>query len=199
MRDPYTRIQEHLGIALRKLSALETRAGAGHDPLKDASRCLFDLKHVATELNQAFDALKSERQRLDVVADDAAATMRRARELFVRSPSACVVLHRKDAAITDANAAASRLLNVSQRYLIGKAFTHFLQQDRDVFLRHLQQTGGVPDQWHITLRPRERATVRVRLNAIVDNNDTAAIVLSPAADEAAPDDAQAGNADREHY
>jgi PAS domain-containing protein len=189
MVDPYTRIQQHLGAALRKLSLFGTHLAAGHETARDESRCVADLEHVANELNQAFDALKLERQRLVSATSEADAAMRRARELFARSPSACVVLHREGAAIAEANAAASRLLNMSQRHLIGKAFTNFLQQDREVFLHQLQQGDGVPDQWHVTLRPRERALVRVRVNPIVDNHDTAALVLSPAVSGASLEDA----------
>ena len=181
MVDPYTRIQEHLGSALRKLSRLQIRVGGAADTSRDVTQCLDALQYVAQEVDHAFGALKSERQRLVVVARDAESTMRRGRRLFVQSPSACLVLHRDGAAIADANAAASRLLNVSQRHLIGKAFTNFLQQDREQFLRQLQRDADrAADQWHVTLRPRERAQVRVRVDAIVDDKDTAAIVLSPA-------------------
>lgn len=181
MVDPYTRIQEHLGSALRKLSRSQIRVDGEQNTPRDIIDCLDALQHVAQELDQAFGALKSERQRLMALAGDADARMRRARNLFAQSPTACLVLHRNGAAIADANAAASRLLNVSQRYLIGKAFTNFLQQDREEFLRQLRQDADGPaDQWHVTLRPRERAQVRVRVNAIGDDEHTAAIVLSPA-------------------
>jgi PAS domain-containing protein len=181
MVDPYNRIQEHLGTALRKLSLFETRVAAGSDTSRDAARCLTDMQLVAEELDQAFDALKRERLRLADVAAAAGATMRRAQRLFAQSPNPCLVLRRESAAIDEANAAASRLLNVSSRHLIGKAFTNFLQQDREAFLRQLQRgADGAAEYWDITLRPRERAIVRVRVNAIADNDHTAAIVLSQA-------------------
>ena len=181
MANPYIRIQEHLGIALRKLSVFEMRVTEGHDRSPDAVRCLADLQRVAHELDQAFNAVRHERQRVTNLAADAEAAMRRARKLFVESPSACLVVQRECAVIEEANTAASRLLNVSQRHLIGKPFTHFLQQDREMFLRQLQRRAETTaDQWQVTLRPRERAVVRVRLNAIVDTEATAAIVLLPA-------------------
>ena len=195
MPDSYKRIQEHLGGALRKLSLFQDRVARGQDASRDLTRCLDDLRQVAWELDQAFDAIKGERQRVAVIAEDAEATMRRARALFVQSPSAWLVLHRDGAAIADANEAASRLLNVSHRHLIGKTFTNFLQQDRELFLRQLQLQRGTDvaaEQWHVTLRPRERALVRVLVNAIVDNEDTAAIVLSPAVTDASADGGAAG-------
>lgn len=195
MADPCHRIQEHLGQALRKLSQLRDRAAARQDTPRDVARCLADLRQVAQELDHAFDAIKVERQRLAIVAHDADAAMRRARNLFGQSPSPCLVLHREGAAIADANEAASRLLNVSHRHLIGKTFTNFLQQDRELFLQQLQRGAeGVADQWHITLRPRERALVRVLVSAIPENEDTAAIVISPAVTVAPVDDRAAGYA-----
>jgi PAS domain-containing protein len=196
MADPYHRIQEHLGQALRKLSLLQDRAAARQDIPRDVARCLTDLRQVAQELDHAFDAIKGERQRIAIVAQDADAAMRRARNLFGQSPSACLVLHRDHAAIADANEAASRLLNVSHRHLIGKTFTNFLQQDRELFLQQLQRgADGVADQWHVTLRPRERALVRVLVNAIADNQDTAAIILLPAVTGALMDGGAAGYAE----
>lgn len=188
MTDSYNRIQEHLGIALRKLSLFDMRVAAGQDPSREAARCLADLQRVAEELDQAFDAVKRERQRVAASADDADATMRRARTLFEGLPSACLVVQRGGALIDDANAAAARLLNTSQRHLIGKPFTNFLQQDRQLFLHQLQGAGVSADQWHVTLRPRERAAVRVLVNAVVDTEGTAAIVLLPSVNAAAADD-----------
>lgn len=180
MVDPFKRIQGHLGTALCKLSLFDA-SGERPLPSRDMSRCLADLQRVAEELNHAFDALKRERQRQAGAAQAADAVMRRAQQLFAQSPSACLVLRRDGAAIAEANEAASRLLNVSPRHLIGKTFTHFLQRDRDVFLRQLQQGRDAPaEYWPVTLRPRERALVRVRVNVIADDELTAAIALAPA-------------------
>ena len=192
MADPYNRIQQHLGIALRSLSLFDSRAAGGHDTPRDSARCLADLLLVAEELDHAFGALKSERQRLTTIAHEAETTMRRARKLFVQSPNACLVLLRDGAAIADANPAASRLLNMATRYLIGKPFTNFLHQDRDLFLRQLKDvTDEDVDGWQVTLRPRERAGVRVVVKAIADTalEDTAAIVLWPAGNGTAAEDA----------
>jgi PAS domain-containing protein len=181
MADPYHRIQEHLGAALRRLSLFEPRVTEGHGPSRETARCLADLRSVAEELDQAFDSVKRERQRLTVMAEEVDATMRRARKLFVELPGACIVVNRGSALIEDANAAAARLLNVSQRHLVGKPFTNFLQQDRELFLQQLQRGGeDGAERWHVTLRPRERALVQVLVNAIVETDATAAIVLLPA-------------------
>jgi PAS domain-containing protein len=178
--DSFARIQDHLGAVLLRLSALEGRAAGGADLSRQVGRCLTDLQQVVHEVDQAFAALKDERGRLQTMAGEAEATMALARKLFVESPNACVVLNRDAAAITDANTAASRLLNVSRRFLIGKSFTHFLQQDRDGFLRQLRRSGEpAADQWTVALRPRERAMVRVMVTPIADHGDEAAILLSP--------------------
>ena len=181
MTDSFDRIQQHLGTVLQRLSVCQGRAAKVGDKSRDVAGCLNDLQHVADEMDHAFEALRTERMRLKALAQDADAIMRRARRLFVESPSACLVVVREGAAIAEANTAASRLLNVSQRHLIGKAFTNFLQHDRDVFLQQLQRpSDNVPDHWRVTLRPRERALIHVLLTALPDGADTAAILLSPA-------------------
>ena len=182
MVDPYDRIQDHLGIALQKLATFETRSTDAHDG-RDKARCVAALRGVAEQLSQAFDALRVERRRLSVALKSAAATMRRERDLFAQSPDPCLVLTRDGAAIADANAAASRLLNMSQRHLIGKPFTNFLQQDRDVFLRQIKHGTVAPGEaWHVVLRPRERAWLRVQVQPLLDsaknNAETAAILLT---------------------
>ena len=182
MADPFDRIQEQLGTVLQRLSGLETRTARGADTSRELDRCLRGLQLVAQQLDETFAALKDERARLRAAAEEADATMRRARKLFVESPNACLVLHRDGAAIADANAAASRLLNVSPRHLIGKPFTIFLQQDRDVFLQQLRRTAeAAADHWQVTLRPRERAMVQVLVTAIAESGDTASVLLTPAA------------------
>ena len=180
MTDSFDRIQEHLGTVLQRLSACEARAAKAGEKSRDVARCLGDLHQVADQLDRAFEVLKSERTRLRMVAADAESTSRRARRLFVESPSACLVVYRDGSAIAEANTAASRLLNVSQRHLVGKTFTNFLQQDRDAFQRQLQRASqNVSAQWRVELRPRERAMVQVLLTAVPDAVDTVAILLSP--------------------
>ena len=191
MTDSYDRIHEHLGIALQRLSLFEKRGVEGYETRRDTARCVAELQRVAEELAYALDSLKTERRRLTAVAEEAEAAMRRARKLFVESPDPCLVLRREGGAIAEANAAASRLLNVSQRHLVGKAFTNFLQKDRDAFLQNLKNgSGRTEDAWEVSLRPRERAVLRVLVKGVpdADGEDTAAIVLSPAANGAAADD-----------
>jgi nitrogen fixation/metabolism regulation signal transduction histidine kinase len=181
MVDSYDRIQQHLGTVLERLLTFQARAARNGDKSRDVTRSLDDLEQLARQLEHAFDALKAERRRLKGLVEDADTALRRARCLFVESPSACVVLHRESASIIEANTAASRLLNVSQRHLVGKSFTNFLQQDRDAFLLQLQHPReDTVDRWEVTLRPRERATMQVRLTALPDEIDKAAILLSPA-------------------
>lgn len=85
MADPRTRIQDHLGLALRELSRFERRVAEGDDPSRDAARCLDDLQRVAQELEQAAQALQRERQRAATLARNAASTLRQARRLLDES------------------------------------------------------------------------------------------------------------------
>jgi PAS domain-containing protein len=186
MAHSFHRIEEHLGTVLQRLSVLEIPADATPGLTRDLRRCLRALHEVARELDRAFAALKDEQLRVRADAEEAQTTALRVRKLFGESPTACLVVRRDGAAIAEANAAASRLLNVSQRHLIGKPFTNFLQHDREVFLKQLQRTTrDAADQWHLAVRPRERAMVRVLVTAIADNGDTAALRLTPAPADAA--------------
>lgn len=180
MVDPLIRTQKRLGGVLHRLSQLQPAPSAGPDISRPISRSVADLLQVANELDAALTDLKQERARLKSVAGEAETTMLQTRKLLEESPNACLVLERYGAAIAEANAAACRLLNVSQRHLIGRTFTTFLHQDREIFMRQLRHTDEArADRWPVTLRPRERAVLRMFITAIADSQDTAAIVLSP--------------------
>jgi hypothetical protein len=180
MTQSFHRIEDHLGTVLQRLSVLEIPVAAAPGVTRDLRRCLRGLHEVARELDRAFAALKDEQARLRADAEEAETTTFRARKLFGESPNACLVVRREGAAIAEANIAASRLLNVSQRHLIGKPFTNFLQHDREVFLKQLRRTTqDAADQWHIAVRPRERAMLRVLVTAVAESGDTAALRLTP--------------------
>jgi len=180
MTHSFHRIEDHLGTVLQRLSVLEIPVAAAPGMTRDLRRCLRGLHEVAQELDRAFAALKDEQARLRADAEEAETTTFRARKLFGESPNACLVVRREGAAIAEANIAASRLLNVSQRHLIGKPFTNFLQHDREVFLKQLRRTTqDAADQWPIAVRPRERAMVRVLVTAVAESGDTAALRLTP--------------------
>jgi PAS domain-containing protein len=70
---------------------------------------------------------------------------------------------RADTTITEANKAAAELLNVSQRFLVGKALSVFVCEDRTRFLQSATQaleTAAALDV-RVRLRPRERAPLEL--------------------------------------
>ena len=65
--------------------------------------------------------------------------------------------------ITEVNRAAAQLFNVSQRFLVGKAMSVFVCEDRAGFLTEISRlsTDGRSGELSFKLRPRERAPLDV--------------------------------------
>jgi PAS domain-containing protein len=82
--------------------------------------------------------------------------------LFDDLPQAYVVT-RPDSVITEVNKAGAQLFNVSQRFLVGKALSVFVCENRGGFLAQIGKFGSDPSVTEMTLklRPRERAPLTV--------------------------------------
>jgi PAS domain-containing protein len=65
--------------------------------------------------------------------------------------------------ILSANRAGAELLNISQRFLAGKALDVFVSKDRSRFVADAARLAkeGESARWTFALRPRERATLAV--------------------------------------
>jgi PAS domain S-box-containing protein len=116
------------------------------------------------ELLEAYTALELERQRY--------------RELFEFAPDGYLITD-TEAKIQEANYAASLLLNVSQKHLIGKPLVIFVPEDeRRAFrneLSQLQQTGRL-QEWITHLQPRDAPPFNVALKVTRVCVPTGAIV-----------------------
>lgn len=79
-------------------------------------------------------------------------------QLFDALPEPYLVT-RADSVIMDANRAAAELLNISQRFLSGKALSIFVCRDRARFLSDAAHVAanGEPAVLKFAVRPRERA------------------------------------------
>jgi PAS domain S-box-containing protein len=170
-------IQERLGSALHTLTTIEQQASSGADGrrmqslLKQCRQLVIDLEHGFSLLQEATSQHAALRQQVE------AASMR-ASLLFEVSPVPCLVVH-EDGEIAEANAAATRLLNLSQRSLQGKPVDLFLGGDRDVFRAWLRQIAGgtSTDRRAAVVRPREQRAKDVTVVAAPEAGGRIALVM----------------------
>jgi len=148
--------------ALQRFSTLQRHVANGGDHPKLLGRSIKELEAVLEELRVAQEQLVDSRLRLE----QAQLELSREREkywlLFDEMPQP-YVLTRSDSLITEANRAASDLLNVSQRFLVGKTLSVFVCEDRAQFLVEAARASSETEPREIAfkLRPRERAPLTV--------------------------------------
>jgi PAS domain S-box-containing protein len=155
-------LELQLASAQQRLSTLQRRAAAEPAPSKLLPRALKEAETLLEELRGAQEQLVEFRRRLEEVQTELARQNGKYAELFDEVSDAFVVT-KLDSSIIEANRAAAELLNLSQRFLIGKPFSVFVCQDRSGFLNLLEsmrdQTGAT--SLTLRLRPRERAPLDV--------------------------------------
>ena len=127
------------------------------------------VKAALRELSDALEELRVATEHLQVAADDLAAARREAtasadayRELYDGLPMPCVLTNERGT-VDEANAHASKLLNVAAPYLSGKPLLLYLPQ-RDTYFRLLETVSieGVA-RAKAMLRPRDRKPVQVNV------------------------------------
>jgi PAS domain-containing protein len=120
------------------------------------------------------------------VRRDAHTAAERADLLFRMLAVPCVLVE-PEGTVADANAAAVRLLNCSQRHLVGRPFQLFVGRERDTFLKRLKDlpVDGGPVEWEVTIRPRERSAVTAIASAAPDPSGCLVLMLRPRAGGAA--------------
>ena len=162
-------IQNRLASALYRLTSLEERASSAESSPKVLGKLLGEIQKLAAELEHVCMDVRKAAVSCSALQSAAAAASRRAERLFDFSPTPSVLVNSKGT-IVDANKPAVKVLNVSQRHLLGRPFQLFLGSDRETFLRRLEQLcqGDDPDRWPVTLRPRERSTLNATLAAAPD-------------------------------
>ena len=148
-------IQDRLGSVLQRLASLEERASTSG--ARSIQNLLTDCSRLARDFERAFENLHEAGARTAAQQREVELAARRATMLLELGSLPYVLVH-STGIIVDANSAAAKALNVSQRHLRGKAFDLFLQNDREGFLQRLQQLqeGAEPARWPAVIRPRER-------------------------------------------
>ena len=103
------------------------------------ARMLDDLRTTVETLRVAEEELQAQHDELGRARAAIEAEQRRYRDLFERAPDAYVVTDERGK-VVQANAAARRLLNVSQRALVGKALAAYVEsQDRFAFQKRVAE------------------------------------------------------------
>lgn len=152
-------LQIQLSTAVQRLASLQRRAEhltpesprIIHQTLEQLEFAIQQLRAAQEELEARRGELAQLRQQLDV-------ERRKYWQFFDAAPEAYLVTN-ADGAILEANRAAAEMLNISQRFLVGKNFIVFVCTERariQAQAKRLADTGGSAD-WVFNLRPRERA------------------------------------------
>jgi PAS domain S-box-containing protein len=147
-----------LALMRSRLGNLERKA---EQPHADTARLLAECTR---ELKNTFDFLDAAGERLrdtDAELKKGQALVRHEQDRFralVELLSDAFLATDLTGVIVETNAAAGRLLNLSQRALVGRPFHVFLNGERPEFLKFLKELPERPDtpERELQLRPRER-------------------------------------------
>ena len=164
-------IELQLASAIHRYHDLQRRVETRHEPGAMLQKALAELGTALEEIRVAQEQLVESRASLERAHEDVRRQATRYMELFDAIPYPCVVT-KPDSTITEANKAAAELLNVSQRFLVGKTLSIFVCEDRGRFLIEASNLAAQeqPREFNIRIRPRERAPLPIV--ARVNGNDS---------------------------
>jgi PAS domain-containing protein len=156
-------LELQLATALQRFNTLQRRVEG--DPGSASvllGRALQELEKALEEVRVAQEQLVENRSRLEHMQDELTQQYQKYWQLFDEMPQPYVVT-RQDTTITEANKAASELLNVSQRFLVGKTLSVFVCEGRSRFLLEASRAAelSTPMDLSLRVRPRERAPIDV--------------------------------------
>ena len=179
-------VKNRIAAAIQRASGLEERLRRDHldqEVLSSPalSRVVGDVRRLARELQLAFEDLSQAMAEEARAKASAAAAERTAMMAFRLCPAPCLITD-ASASILDVNRAASQLLNVTPRHVIGRAFTLFLGGDRVEFMNLFNQTRliGNVDRYQAQMRPRERAPFETSIVVAPDESEQVLLMLLPA-------------------
>jgi PAS domain-containing protein len=156
-------IELQLATALQRFNTLQRRvdSDSGHSSAL-LGRTLHELERALEEVRVAQEQLLDNRSRLEEAQAELVRQSQKYWQLFDDMPQPYLVTE-IDSTITEANKAAAELLNVSQRFLVGKPLSVFICQDRGRFIEEARRATTEPAPLDLTvkLRPRERAPIDV--------------------------------------
>jgi PAS domain S-box-containing protein len=161
-----------LSSARQRLAALQRRLDGGTPGQRLFQQALEELEGAIESLRVAHDRLVEQNTELADLRTSVESERRKYWELFDSVPDACIVTG-EDSRITAANRAAAELLNISQRFLVGKPLSVFVCEDRGRMLdeaRQIAEHGGSAEIV-VRIRPRERAPLQVAASLRASEND----------------------------
>jgi PAS domain S-box-containing protein len=165
-------LQVQLSTAMQRLASLQRRAEhLTPESPRLIQQTLEQLEFAIQQLRAAQEELEARRGELVALRGELEAERRKYWEFFDAAPEAYLVTS-PDGEIIEANRAAAELLNISQRFLIGKNFTVFVCTDRVRIhgqAKRLAETGGSAD-WVFSVRPRERAPFQVACRVLASES-----------------------------
>lgn len=163
-------LELQLVSALQRFSTLQRNVADGRDNPKLLGRSISELESVLEALRGAQQQLVENRTRIEQMQAELSREREKYWRLFDEMPQAYIIT-RSDTLITEANRAASELLNVSQRFLVGKTLSVFVCEDRTRFLLDAARATSDPEPVALTikLRPRERAPLFVAAKVTGDD------------------------------
>lgn len=155
-------LELQLASALQRFATLHRRAASDRDQAKLLDRSLQELEGALEEVRVAQEQMVEGRRRLEAVQAELLKERERYWQLFDDMPQAYVVTD-PSSVITEVNRAGAQLFNVSQRFLVGKAMSVFVCEDRTRFLGEISRLAddGRSEELSFKLRPRERAPLDV--------------------------------------
>lgn len=164
-------LELQLVSALQRFATLQRRAASDRDHAKLLGRSLQELETALEEVRVAQEQLVDGRERLEAAQAELIRERQRYWQLFDEMPQAYIVTD-PTSVITEVNRAGAQLFNVSQRFLVGKAMSVFVCEDRNRFLTEISRfaADGRPAELTFKLRPRERAPLDVLATVGADLN-----------------------------
>ncbi|HEY3885241.1 MAG TPA: PAS domain-containing protein [Vicinamibacterales bacterium] len=162
-------LELQLAAALQRFNILQRRVETHPDSGAIAARAVAELGTALEEIRVAQEQIVENRVHLEKLHAELSAQCAKYWELFDEMPQPYVVT-RSDSIITEVNRAGAELFNVSQRFLVGKAMSVFVCEDRSRFLTEIARLATAPDASELAfkLRPRERAPLAVQAKVKAD-------------------------------
>jgi PAS domain S-box-containing protein len=162
-------LELQLASAIQRFNSLQRRASTAREPAHLLTRALYELGQVLEQLRVAQEQLVDQRRRTEALQEEMRKQNARYWQLFDEIPQPYLVT-RPDSTIVEVNKAAADLLNVSQRFLAGKALSMFVCEDRSGFLARIAELVAhrTESQFDLRVRPRERAPLNVKAVARAD-------------------------------
>jgi PAS domain S-box-containing protein len=177
------RLSERLaGLSFRLIQLEQQMSTDGK--LRELGRCLAEMRRIQRDLERATRDLRDVSSRQQWLVEEAERSSSRSALILELMPLAVVTVG-VDGIVTEANRAAVDLLNRSHRHLLGRSIVLVLGGDRERLLRDLRHMAeGRLDgiRVDLTLRPRERRPVAVRVSAAAQDDQQIVLVFGAAGD-----------------